>query len=167
MMEDTVENQKGNVILEYIKVIVITLLITYFILFFIQISKVQGSSMEPTYNEGNIVIVEKIFYKMGSPSNNDIIVVNADLANRHYIKRVVGVSGDHLEIKDGKLYRNDELVEEDYIKEPMLQTDMVIDIPEGKVFVMGDNRNNSSDSRQLGYYDIKDDIVGKVIFKLF
>jgi signal peptidase I len=167
MMEDTVEKQKGNVILEYIKVIVITLLITYFILFFIQISRVQGSSMEPTYNEGNIVIVEKIFYKMGSPSNNDIIVVNADLANRHYIKRVVGVSGDHLEIKDGKLYRNDELVEEDYIKEPMLQTDMVIDIPEGKVFVMGDNRNNSSDSRQLGYYDIKDDIVGKVILKLF
>jgi signal peptidase I len=167
MMEDTVEKQKGNVILEYIKVIVITLLITYFILFFIQISRVQGSSMEPTYNEGNIVIVEKIFYKMGSPSNNDIIVVNADLANRHYIKRVVGVSGDHLEIKDGKLYRNDELVAEDYIKEPMLQTDMVIDIPEGKVFVMGDNRNNSSDSRQLGYYDIKDDIVGKVIFKLF
>ena len=166
-MEDTVEKQKGNVILEYIKVIVITLLITYFILFFIQISRVQGSSMEPTYNEGNIVIVEKIFYKMGSPSNNDIIVVNADLANRHYIKRVVGVSGDHLEIKDGKLYRNDELVEEDYIKEPMLQTDMVIDIPEGKVFVMGDNRNNSSDSRQLGYYDIKDDIVGKVILKLF
>lgn len=166
-MEDTVEKQKGNVILEYIKVIVITLLITYFILFFIQISRVQGSSMEPTYKEGNIVIVEKIFYKMGSPSNNDIIVVNADLANRHYIKRVVGVSGDHLEIKDGKLYRNDELVEEEYIKEPMLQTDMVIDIPEGKVFVMGDNRNNSSDSRQLGYYDIKDDIVGKVILKLF
>jgi len=166
-MEDTVDKQNKNVILEYIKVIVVTLLITYSILFFIQISTVHGSSMEPTYSEGNIVIVEKFFYQKGNPSINDIIVVNAHVENRHYIKRVVGVSGDFLEIKDGKLYRNGELVEEDYIKEPMLESDMIITVPEGKIFVMGDNRNNSSDSRQLGYFDVKDDVIGKVILKFF
>ncbi|MFV0394839.1 MAG: signal peptidase I [Coprobacillaceae bacterium] len=166
-MEEVIEKQKKNVILEYIKVIVITLVVTYFILFFIQISQVQGSSMEPTYEEGNIVIVEKVFYKMGDPSYNDVIVIDSHVAERNYIKRVIGLAGDHLEIKDGKLYRNGDLIEEDYIKEPMLGEDMIVDIPEGKVFVMGDNRNRSSDSRELGYFDVEDDIVGKVIFTLF
>jgi signal peptidase I, bacterial type len=166
-MQDTIEKQNKNVILEYIKVIIVTLLITYSILFFIQISTVHGSSMEPTYSEGNIVIVEKFFYQRGNPSYNDIIVVNAHVENKHYIKRVIGVSGDFLEIRDGKLYRNGELVEEDYIKEPMLESDMMINVPEDKIFVMGDNRNNSSDSRQLGYFDVNDDVIGKVVLKLF
>jgi signal peptidase I len=168
MDEQIVEKQKKNVIVEYVKVIVITLIVTYLLLFFIQISRVEGSSMEPNYSDGNIVIVEKVFYKMGDPSYNDIVVIEShDQMDREYIKRVIGLGGDHLEIKDGKLYRNDTLVKEDYIDEAMISTDMVVDVPEGKVFVMGDNRNNSSDSRQLGYFDVEDDIIGKVIFTLF
>ena len=166
-MKNIEEKQKRNVILEYMRVIVVTLLITYIVLYFIQISKIQGSSMEPTYHQGNVVIVEKIFYKMGKPSYNDIIVVDSHIENKNYIKRVVGLGGDHLEIKDGTLYRNGNLVQEKFLTQPMVDSDMVVDIPKGKIFVMGDNRNNSSDSRQLGYFDAKKDIIGKVVLKLF
>ena len=81
------------------------------------------------------------------------------------IKRVVGIGGDHIEIKDNELYLNGELLEEDYINGAMINSeDMVVDVPEGKVFVMGDNRNNSLDSRKLGYFDFDEDVIGRVFF---
>lgn len=169
-LEETVEKSKKSVLLEYIKVIVITLLVTYAILYFIQISRVYGTSMLPNYHEGNVVIVEKVFYKNSEPEYNDIVVIDYvdDKADEtSIIKRVVGIGGDHIEIKDNQLYRNGEVVKEDYIKEYMHTDDLSVDIPEGKVFVLGDNRNVSLDSRSIGYVDFKEDVVGKVIFKLF
>ena len=81
------------------------------------------------------------------------------------IKRVVGIGGDHIEIKDNELYLNGELLEEDYINGAMINSeDMLVDVPEGKVFVMGDNRNNSLDSRKLGYFDFDEDVIGRVFF---
>ena len=81
------------------------------------------------------------------------------------IKRVVGIGGDHIEIKDNQLYLNGELLQEDYINGAMINSeDMVVDVPEGKVFVMGDNRNNSLDSRKLGYFDFDEDVIGRVFF---
>lgn len=153
---------------EYFQVIVVTLVITYGILHFVQISRVYGTSMIPTYHEGNIVLVDKVFYKQGEPKRNDIVVVDykdANLKETFIIKRVVGIGGDHIEIKDNELYLNGKLLEEDYINEVMTSTeDMTVDVPEGKVFVMGDNRNNSLDSRKLGYFDFDDDVIGKVFF---
>jgi signal peptidase I len=154
--------------LEYVKIIIITVLITYTFLHFIQVSRVVGSSMEPTYHNGNIILVDKVFYK--EASYNDIVVVTYHIDednDEQIIKRVVGVGGDHLEVKDNKLYRNGELVEEDYIKETMETEDFSVDIPEGKIFVMGDNRNVSVDSRMIGYVDFDDDVIGKVFFKVF
>ena len=140
---------------EYIKVIIITVVFTLAVLYFIQISRVVGASMEPTYHNGNIILVDKVFYKKGQPSYNDI-------------KRIIGLPGDHIEMKDNKLYRNGELLNEDYIKEAMVgNEDFAYDIPEGKVFVMGDNRNNSIDSRMIGYIDFDDQVVGRVFFKVF
>jgi signal peptidase I len=124
--------------------------------------------MEPTYHNGNIILVDKVFYK--EASYNDIVVVTYHIDednDEQIIKRVVGVGGDHLEVKDNKLYRNGELVEEDYIKETMETEDFSVDIPEGKIFVMGDNRNVSVDSRMIGYVDFDDDVIGKVFFKVF
>ena len=83
------------------------------------------------------------------------------------IKRIVGLPGDHLSIKDNQLYRNGELLKEDYINEPMIWEDFECDIPEGKVFIMGDNRNHSIDSRMIGYIDFDEEIVGRVFFKVF
>lgn len=158
-----------TVILEYVKVIVITLCVTFGILQFVQISKVYGSSMEETYHEGNIVIVDKLFYKHSQPSYDDIVVVDYQNNDQdtYIIKRVIGVGGDHIDIIDNQVYRNGELLDEDYIKEPMANnSDLSVDIPKGKIFVMGDNRNVSLDSRRLGYFDFDDDVIGKVIFKI-
>lgn len=165
---DEVKQSKKSILLEYLKVIVITLIVTYGVLYFVQISKVYGTSMLPTYHEGNIVLVDKVFYKHSEPKRNDIVVVDykdANMKETFIIKRVVGIGGDHIEIKDNELYLNGELLEEDYINGAMINSeDMVVDVPEGKVFVMGDNRNNSLDSRKLGYFDFDEDVIGRVFF---
>lgn len=168
-MEEIAKSKK-RVLLEYLRVIVVTLIVTYGVLYFVQISRVYGSSMLPTFHEGNIVLVDKVFYKHNEPERNDIVVVDYRDANEnetYIIKRVIAVGGDHLEIKDNQVYLNGKLLKEDYINEVMINNeDMVIDVPEGKIFVMGDNRNNSLDSRRLGYFDFEDDVIGKVFFTL-
>ena len=166
VMEEQVS--KKALFIENIKVIVITVIVTFIILQFVQISRVYGTSMENTYFEGNIVLVDKIFYKMGESERNDIVIVDyRNGADETYIiKRVIAIGGDHIDIKDNTVYVNDVKIEEDYIKEAMFTENLSIDIPEGKIFVMGDNRNNSLDSRKIGVFDFEDDVIGKVFFKV-
>ena len=98
-------------------------------------------------------------------STNVVDYVDAAKKETYIIKRVIGIGGDHIDIKDNQVYLNGKLLEEDYINGVMTNNeDMSIDIPEGKVFVMGDNRNNSLDSRRLGYFDFDEDVIGKVFF---
>lgn len=158
-----------NSFFEYIKVIVITVLVTYSVLYFVQVSRVVGNSMEPNYHDGNIILVDKFFYKRSTPEYNDIVVLkyNNGYEEEQIIKRIVAVAGDKIEVKDNCLYRNGSLIKEDYILEEMNTKDFSYDIPNGKVFVLGDNRNISVDSRIIGYVDFDDDIVGKVFFKVF
>ena len=149
-------------LLEYIKVIVVTVIVTYCLLYFVQVSRVVGDSMEPNYSQNDIVLVNKIFYN--TPEHNDIVVVRYE--DEMIIKRVIGIGGDTIEVKDNQLYRNGILVEEDYILEDMVTSDFYIEIGEGELFVMGDNRNISLDSRIVGTFDFDEDVVGEVFFKL-
>lgn len=165
------KKEMNKVISGYIKLILITLVVTNAVLYVIAPSKVVGASMQPKLNEGDYVLLLKRAYIFSTPAYNDLVVIdyNPDSLETHYIvKRVIGLPGDHLEFKDNQLFRNGEILNEAYIKGAMEnQPNRTIDIPEGKIFVLGDNRNYSVDSRHFGYIDIKNHIVGKVLIKLF
>lgn len=165
---DEKKDNELSVLLEYLKVIVLTVIVTFILLQFVQVSRVNGSSMENTYFQNNIVLIDKVFYKRQQPKRNDIIIVDYydGLEDTLIIKRVIAVGGDHLDIINNEVYINGKKIKENYIKEKMDTEDFSVDIPKGKVFVMGDNRNHSLDSRKLGYFDFKDDVIGKVFFKI-
>ena len=156
-------------ILEYVKVILVTVILTYGFLFFVQISHVEGQYMEPNYNEGNIVLVNKQFYHYDDVKYGDVIIAKCNilLQQRQIIKRVIGKQGDTIECIDHELYRNGKKVNETYINEQMTDSNWTYTVPKGDVFIMGDNRNHSTDSRYIGAVSFKKEIVGKVFFKAF
>ena len=153
---------------EWIQSIVIAVVLAFVIkMFLFDFVMVQGSSMVPTLQDGDRLIVNKIEYKLGDPDYGDIIILNYS-SSVEYVKRVIGKGGDTIAIRDQVVYRNGEPLAEDYINtEPYGDFDEVT-VPEGKYFVMGDNRANSSDSRytSLGFVD-RDAVVGHVIFRFW
>lgn len=127
---------------------------------------VQGQSMESTCKDGDYVIIWQLGYQ---PKHGDIVVTDQNNAlDKRLFKRVIAIGGDHLEIRNGELRLNGELQQEDYIKEQNwgAATELEMTIPEGRVFLMGDNRNDSADSRMLGHIANKN-IMGKVVVRLF
>ena len=122
--------------------------------------RVDSYSMEPTLYKGDFVIVNKISYKLGSPGRGDVIVFHfPPNPEEQYIKRVIGLPGDQIHIADGRVYINGEMLAEPYLH---VSTNRGGDwkVPTDSLFVMGDNRNNSSDSRSWGMVPF-DNIVGK------
>ena len=136
---------------------------------------VSGASMYPTLHNGDRMILSKI----GDINRFDVVVLKAPDENVEYIKRVIGMPGDTLELKQGVLYINGKKIEQPFINTEALQKQTVfIDdftlqsltgetkIPEGKYFVMGDNRGVSRDSRMIGLIDRKA-IAGKAVFTIW
>lgn len=125
--------------------------------------RVDGASMEPTLQSGEFVIVNKLAYVLGSPKIGDVIVFHFPRdPDQEYIKRVIGLPGDRISIKGGKVYVNGQLLEEHYIAAPPVY-EATWDVPADSLFVLGDNRNNSSDSHNWGPVPL-DYVVGKAIF---
>lgn len=153
---------------KYIIVALIAILIFIYIVSFMQ---VVGPSMNSTFMEGDLVFVSKIHYKLAEPKRSEIIVFEHD-GVKNLIKRVVGLPGDKVEFKNNVLYINDKAYEEDYLDEGMITYNFKTSdlgqeiIPEDHYLVLGDNRVNSLDSREIGYIS-KDDIIGKVIFRFW
>ncbi len=124
--------------------------------------RVDGHSMEPTLFTGEFVIVNKMAYKLGAAKIGDVIVFHPpNNPTEEYIKRVIGLPGEHVVIRDGKVMVNDQVLEEPYINAaPGYEADVMVG--SDGLFVLGDNRNNSSDSHSWGTVPI-DNIIGKAV----
>lgn len=152
--------------------IAITLMLAFTAVYFVGLrTGVVGQSMTETLNSGEEILVNRFIYKVTNPKPNDIIVFlpNGNEKSHYYVKRVVAVPGDTVLIADGKLYVNGELFEEEADVEDMEEAGLAseeITLGADEYFVLGDNRNNSEDSRYANIGNIKKDyIIGKVWFR--
>lgn len=158
----------------WIRDIVIALVIAGLILVFFKPIVIQQESMQPNFYANDYVIVSKQAYKLfGEVEHEDVIIFKSSLLDasgreKNLIKRVIGLPGDTIEISGGYVIRNGEVIQEAYVAEQAMSGEMEkITVEEGKVFVMGDNRRVSQDSRspEVGQVS-QDDIVGKVVLRI-
>lgn len=149
----------------YVIVVIIVVLIRVFV---ITPAVVDGSSMEPTLSNNNVIILNKIDYKLNEIERFDVVVINWN--GEKLVKRIIGLPGEHVEYKDGVLYVDEKVVNEDFshgqTSDFKLESIGYLTIPGDKYFVVGDNRENSTDSRYIGLID-KEDILGSVDLRIF
>jgi len=137
---------------------------TLIVTFGFQVARVEGQSMAPTLADQDRLIVNKLAYRLGDPQVGDIVMLYYPLnPEKSFVKRVIAEEGDQIRIVDGRVYRNDVPINDDYVPaEYRSHDDWGPEVvPEGYYFVMGDHRNNSSDSRHWKYVP-KKYIIGKV-----
>ncbi len=125
--------------------------------------RVENISMEPTLNPGQLILVSKLAYKLGDPQHGDVVIFHApNNPGEDYIKRIIGVPGDLVDVADGQVKVNGVVLNEPYISAaPRYNGSWTI--PEDSLFVLGDNRNSSSDSHAWGYVPL-DEVIGKALF---
>jgi signal peptidase I len=163
----------GAHVVDFIQTLVVFAAIGTAIYFFIaQPHKVSGSSMVPNFHNGDYIITDKVTYKIGDPQHGDIIVFkNPRDESQDFIKRIIGVPGDTVRVEDGKVYVNGNQIPEPYLPDQLFTENRAyftdgkdIIVEEGKYVVFGDNRPNSSDSREWGFIT-KAEIIGKVFLR--
>ena len=152
-------------LIEWIKSIVLAIIIVIPIMIFCRPTLVIGTSMVPTLNDKDVVVMRSGHSNI---KKGDIIVFDArPFENRNFIKRVIGTPGDKVEIKNGYVYVNDNKLNEYYLKEGTLTTpDKSVVVPKENLFVLGDNRSVSEDSRYIGTISISK-VKGRAYFRIF
>jgi signal peptidase I len=135
----------------------------FMVMFVIQPTRVDGVSMEPTLHSAQRLVIEKVSYRFNEPAHGDVLVLKlTDRENLPIIKRVIGTAGDVVAIRNGVVYLNELPLDEPYISE-MTPGDLPSTVvPEGYLFVLGDNRNESNDSRTFGVVPIES-VVGRAL----
>ncbi len=154
----------GRGVLDFAKTLVIAFLLAQLVMVSVaQAFQVEQYSMEPTLLPHDRVLVNKFVYRFREPQRGDVIVLHYPRdPSRNYIKRIVGLPGDRVEIKNGHLTVNDRRIEELYVNGQPSGDYGPEAVPEQSFFVLGDNRNNSEDSRAFGFLR-RSQIVGRAI----
>ncbi|MCD7744185.1 MAG: signal peptidase I [Lachnospiraceae bacterium] len=170
------EKKKKSIIREALSWIVYVALIfglVYFVVNYVgESTEVRGDSMYPALNDGDQLIIDMISYQFSDPKRFDVIVFPFQYQeDTYYIKRIIGLPGETVQIEDGVIYINGEVLEESYgyeeIKNPGLAS-AGITLGEQEYFVLGDNRNDSTDSREPSVGNIsREQIIGKAVFRVW
>lgn len=172
---------------EVLETVLLTVMIFFLVKGLVANFRILGTSMEPNFHTDQLVLVNKAAYfhvdinswlklipgvhpegnsitwLFGGPKRGDVVIFEPpDVVNEDYIKRVIGLPGDKVEVKNGKVYINDIALDEPYIREAPFSPFPAAVVPSGHLFVMGDNRNASRDSRSFGMLSI-DLVVGKAL----
>lgn len=162
--ENRPQNKSGwrHFLIDTVETILLALILTFGINLVSARVRVENVSMQPTLHQGEFLLVYKLAYQNSLPRTGDIIIFHAPPEpGEDFIKRVIGAPGDNVRIQDGNVYVNDILLQEDYIAS-IPNYDGEYDVPADKLFVLGDNRNSSSDSHVWGFVPLKN-VVGKAI----
>jgi signal peptidase I len=149
--------------------IVFLVLLSWIHFFVVTIFIVDGISMEPNFHNGQYIMVDRFHYLFGTPQRGDVVVLKfpGDPDHKKYIKRIIGIPGDHLTIKNGLVYVNNRLLKENYIPASFKTLPNVNRLlSTNEYFLMGDNRPNSSDSRIWGIAE-KRYLIGKAWIVLY
>jgi len=176
--EEEIEEPKKNFVnflvsfFDFIKTIAVIVILAFVIrVFIIQPFIVEGESMEPTFKTKDYLITEKVSYRFRPPQRGEVVIFNPpDRSTENYIKRIIGLPGDQIEIKEGNIYVNKEKLIEPYLnsidKTLVSQKEGYTTVlKDDEYFVMGDNRSHSRDSREIGSIP-KQNVVSKVWFRL-
>jgi signal peptidase I len=160
----------------WVRDIAITIVIVIVVLQFVKPTVVNGASMDDTLHDKDYIFLSRQAYSLGgAPQRGDIVVVRSSLAlddgtgTKNIIKRVIAVQGDTVSIQDGVVYVNGKALEEPYIKDGYTDGQMPeISVPKGKLFLLGDNRQRSNDSRspEVGFVS-EGELIGKAVFRVF
>ena len=161
---------------ENIRILVIALCLSLLVRILIAEPRyIPSDSMNPTLKVGDRLVIEKVSYDFNSPKTGEIIVFQPPEQlqrygygkNQAFIKRIIGLPGQIINIKNGQVYIDNKPITEDYIAEsPAYPWERPLKIPENQYFVMGDNRNNSNDSHVWGFLPRKN-IIGRAIFRFW
>lgn len=162
-----------NEVKEWLQSLVFSVVVVGLLMIFIQPTLVKGDSMFPTIQENNYLVIEKVSYWFRAPVYGEVIVFRSHLPensfkNKDLIKRIIGLPGDVIRIKDGAVLRNGEPLDEPYIAEPFTFGELEVTVPADSVFILGDNRAVSRDSRDpaVGFVPMSS-IRGKILVRLF
>lgn len=160
---------------ENAQIIIIALILAFLIRTFVAEPRfIPSDSMLPTLETGDRLVIEKFSYRFHAPDTGDIIVFEPPIQlqvqgyekDQAFIKRIIATSNQVVTVQDGVVYVDNQPLQEDYILEPPDYNLLPVQVPEGYLFVMGDNRNNSNDSHIWGFLP-KDNIIGRAVWRFW
>src|SRR3990167_242069 len=159
----------GSFFLELLQVVIFAISIFLFVyLLILQPHKIKGASMEPNFHDNEYLLTDKVSYRFGEPERGDVVVFKAPPTYKdEFIKRVIGLPGEEVMVKEGGIFVNGQKINEPYLDSGVITKSgnvtsegKALTVPEGSYFVLGDNRDHSLDSRSIGFIN-KSDITGR------